>query len=362
MLMCNFMAAGPTVAMLDVAASYNTTPSHAAYFFNNSALAQGVGNLFWVPVMLKYGRRPVYIASFVIYFFMIIGSGASKSYGAEIVTRLFLGFAGGAGECLAPLTITDIFFLHERGLYMAMYNAALSAGVAFGSVISGLIVIAHGWRTIYWVGAALVGATLLFVIFSFPETAYERYNNPLVVASGQAKGAKSDNATTQSEVPGVDIPAKRTYMQDIKPWNGRTYTDEPLWKMMIRPLGLIILPPVFWATIVMSVTIGFLVAISSNIGNAFNTAYGFEPWQIGLCFIGNMIGCVFGILLGGPFSDWVADYFTKKNNGIREPEMRLPAIALTIIASPLSLVLYGVGIQNKMHWIVPTLGLFFSMY
>lgn len=358
--MCNFMAAGPTVAMLDVAESYNTTPSHAAYFFNNSALAQGVGNLFWVPVMLKYGRRPVYIASFVIYFFMIIGSGASKSYGAEIVTRLFLGFAGGAGECLAPLTITDIFFLHERGLYMAMYNAALSAGVAFGSVISGLIVIAHGWRTIYWVGSALVGATLLFVIFSFPETAYERYRNPLVIAPGQTKGAKSDNATP-SDAPEVEIPAKRTYMQEIKPWNGRTYTDEPLWKMMIRPLGLIILPPVFWATIVMSVTIGFLVAISSNIGSAFNTAYGFEPWQIGLCFIGNMIGCAFGIVLGGPFSDWVADYYTKRNDGIREPEMRLPAIALTIIASPLSLVLYGVGIQNKMHWIVPTLGLFFSM-
>ncbi|KAJ6103434.1 hypothetical protein N7486_005861 [Penicillium sp. IBT 16267x] len=357
MVMCNFMAAGPTVAMLDVAKSFNTAPSHAAYFFNNSALAQGVGNLFWVPVMLRYGRRPVYIASFLIYFFMIIGSGVSKSYGAEIVTRLFLGFAGGAGECLAPLTITDIFFLHERGLYMAMYNAALSAGVAFGSVISGLIVIAHGWRTIYWVGAALVGATLLFVIFAFPETAYERYHNPLVIASGQARGAKSDNAT-QSEVPEVDIPAKRTYMQDIKPWNGRTYTDEPLWKMVIRPLGLIILPPVFWATIVMSVTIGFLVAISSNIGSAFNAAYGFEPWQIGLCFIGNMIGCIFGIVLGGPFSDWVADYYTKKNNGIREPEMRLPAIALTIIASPLSLVLYGVGIQNKMHWIVPTLDAF----
>jgi hypothetical protein len=49
------------------------------------------------------------IARFLIYFFMTIGSGAAKSYGGEIVTRLLLGFAGGADECLAPLTITDIF-------------------------------------------------------------------------------------------------------------------------------------------------------------------------------------------------------------------------------------------------------------
>ncbi|KAJ5454352.1 uncharacterized protein N7458_005308 [Penicillium daleae] len=360
MIMCNFMAAGPTVTMLTVAESFNTTPAHAAFFFNNSALAQGVGNLFWVPVLLKYGRRPVYIASFLIYFFMIIGSGAAKTYGAEIVTRLLLGFAGGAGECLAPLTITDIFFLHERGLFMAAYNAALSGGVAFGSVISGLIVINYTWRTIYWVGAALVGATLLVVVFFFPETAFERYNNPLVVSSDQTpQAAEGEKEPTQSEVA---IPPKKSYWETVKPWDGRKYTDEPLWRMIVRPLGLIILPPVFWATIVMSVTIGFLVAISSNIGSAFSATYGMEPWQIGLCYIGNLLGCAFGIVLGGPFSDWIADYFTKRNGGIREPEMRLPAIVLTIIASPLSLVLYGVGIQNKLHWIVPTLGLFFNAF
>lgn len=26
-----------------------------------------------------------------------------------------MGIAAGAGECLAPVTIADIFFLHERG-------------------------------------------------------------------------------------------------------------------------------------------------------------------------------------------------------------------------------------------------------
>ena len=156
------------------------------------------------------------------------------------------------------------------------------------------------------------------------------------------------------------IPEKMSYLKSLRPWDGRKYTDEPLWKMIIRPLGLIFLPPVFWATIVMSVTIGFLVAISSNIANAFQTAYNFEAYQAGLCYIAAILGSAVGILLGGPLSDWVADYFTKRNGGIREPEMRLPAMILACIASPLALLLYGFGIQEKMHWIVPTLGLFFS--
>lgn len=127
MIMCNFMAAGPTVAMLSVAASFkeggNTTMSdwidRAAYFFNNSALLQGVSTLVWVPLLTKYGRRPVYLASMILYIFMIVGAGLAKTYAGELTTRMILGFAAGAGECLAPVTITDVFYLHQRGYGMA---------------------------------------------------------------------------------------------------------------------------------------------------------------------------------------------------------------------------------------------------
>lgn len=61
-----------------------------------------------------------------------------------------------------------------------IYNAALSAGVAFGIIISGLVTIKHDWRTIYWVGCALVGALTVVVVLFFPETAYRRVGNPLV--------------------------------------------------------------------------------------------------------------------------------------------------------------------------------------
>jgi MFS family permease len=249
-----------------------------------------------------------------------------------------------------------------------MYNAALSVGVAFGSVISGLITINHGWRVIYWVGAALVAGVLITVILCFPETAYDRYENPLVVdptliqVEKTTTGESKVVVKTDSENGLPAIPDKHSYLKSIRPWDGRRYTHEPLWKMMIRPVGLIVLPPVFWATIVMSVTIGFLVAISSNIANAFQNTYDFKPYQCGLCYIAAILGAGAGILLGGPTSDWVADYFTRRNGGIREPEMRLPAIAFSVIASPLALLLYGFGIQEKMHWIVPTIGLFFSAY
>lgn len=112
------------------------------------------------------------------------------------------------------------------------------------------------------------------------------------------------------------------------------------------------------------------------VANDLEKAYGFTSFQSGLCFIGSLVGGILGsqclchtilflytvlIMLivpaGGPVGEAVANYFTIRNKGVREPEFRLPAIAISVVTAPLSLILYGVGIQNKMHFMVPVLGL-----
>ena len=99
------------------------------------------------------------------------------------------------------------------------------------------------------------------------------------------------------------------------------------------------------------------MAVTSNVVPAFTAAYGFAPWQTGLTFIAGIIGSILGIWAGGQFGDLTADFLTKRNNGIREPEMRLPAICVSLITMPLALVLFGVGVEKQLHWICPTFGL-----
>ena len=253
-----------------------------------------------------------------------------------------------------------------------LYNASLNLGVAFGAIIDGFIVKYHPWRYIYYVALALIGGITLIIYATFPETAYNRSPHadgitttlrsaPIDYSASSAKPREEiGTAECVETTVGVNSPQpKRVYLQGLKLWHG-TFTEESIWNMAFRPVMLLALPPVLWATLVMSVTIGFIVAITSNVSPAFNTAYGFEAWQSGLCFFAAIIGALFGILFGGHLSDWVADYFTQRNGGIREPEMRLPAIMISVITGPLALVLYGVGIKYKLHWIVPTLGIGFS--
>lgn len=268
-----------------------------------------------------------------------------------------------------------------------MYTAALSAGVAGGTIISGLITIQHSWRYIYYVAAAIIGALIILVLFTFPETAFNRSpvdipgsneapselytgREALGESTSLEKGLSShhvENNNITHKVGSVtnhgatSTPRKASFVQNLSIFHGK-FVAETFWKMFYRPVVLLCLPPILWATLVMSVAIGFVVAISSNFASAFGATYGFAAWQSGLCFISALIGTLLGIYFGGKLSDQIADFLTRRNGGIREPEMRLPAMMIGLIASPLGLILYGVGINNHAPWIMPTLGLGFCQY
>lgn len=246
-----------------------------------------------------------------------------------------------------------------------MYNASLNLGVVIGAIIDGFIVKYHPWRYIYYTAIAIIGGLTLIIYITFPETAYRRNRDAPELRTSSAVDEKPGDTVVEDVETQATLPVthrQRSYwVQGLKLYHG-VYTEEPLWNLAIRPVLLLALPPVLWATLVMSVTIGFIVAITSNVSPAFNTAYGFEPWQAGLTFFAGLIGAFLGIFVGGHFSDWVADQFTKRNGGIREPEMRLPAITIGLITGPLALALYGCGIKYHLHWIVPTLGIGFSTF
>ncbi|KAI1202980.1 major facilitator superfamily domain-containing protein [Nemania serpens] len=361
MLVCNFLAAGPTIAIVETAIDFfpaedpRRSVAWVAYFFTSTALVQGTGNFLWVPLAIKFGRRPVYVISYAVYLAAALWLVFEGRFVGFLLGRILLGLGSGAAETLAPITIADVFFLHERGAIMAFYTSFLSVGVAFGILIDGLIVINNSWRVIYQTASALIALVFLLAFFTFPETAFPRDDQPGPEAEAPRKQSIREPSTdAQPPVPGPTT--KRSYIQSLNIFRGML-TEESLLKMFFRPLGLIVLPSVLWAALVQSVTIGFLVAVTSNVAVAYSAAYGFQAWQVGLAFLSAILGSLIGIPAGGQLGDVMADWFTKRNGGMRSPEMRLPAMTLSLVTTPLALILYGVGIEKRLHWICPTIGL-----
>lgn len=48
----------------------------------------------------------------------------------------------------------------------------------------------------------------------------------------------------------------------------------------------------------------------------------------------------------------------KKNNGVGEPEMKIPFMMYTMWTVPAGLIIYGFSAQYKVFWLVPNIGAF----
>lgn len=77
--------------------------------------------------------------------------------------------------------------------------------------------------------------------------------------------------------------------------------------------------------------------------------YNWPQTSSGLIAVGNAVGYFLAIPLTFS-SDRLAAYLTRKNNGIREAEMRLWVLFIPMLIAPAGLLLYGLTAQRNLHW------------
>lgn len=201
--------------------------------------------------------------------------------------------------------------------------------------------------------AALVLCTTALIFFTMPETAFQRD----VIGSDDETNDKVPAFSEVESIRVVNTPKKKAFIHRMA-FRRSPLTHESIWKIALRPMTVIWIPSVLWSTVAFGIGIGIFVVVSTTAATAYTQIYHFTNWQVGLVWIASIIGNVLGMPFGGYFSDWVANRATSKNGGIREPEMRLPAVSVAMFSYPASLLLYGLGINYKAHWMVPTLGIF----
>lgn len=69
-----------------------------------------------------------------------LGVASKKSYSPFIISRAFLGVFEAPIESIVPSTVTDIFFLHDRGEKISIYGLSVLGGNELGPTFSAFIV------------------------------------------------------------------------------------------------------------------------------------------------------------------------------------------------------------------------------
>ncbi|KAJ6080489.1 hypothetical protein N7467_010242 [Penicillium canescens] len=328
-------------------------------------LVLGFSNFFWIPIQTSYGRRPVLIFSTLICLISNIWRATATSYGSYMGACVLNGFGAGPAETSQPEIITDVMFLHERGAYNTMYFTAYFGSLMVGPIIAGPMAEHSGWRSFFWLNVGLLGLTLLLQIFLFPETKWHR-THPDEGTQGQPS---SGLATEESE---TEKPVKITQHENL---NAEAGDRDPylhkgtpsknqfkLWQLdgnniktvlisFITPWKLLTFPIVELAAFVVSWSASCFLTLNLTQSQVFaQPPYNFNSQSIGFFNFAILIGSFIGLATNGLLSDWISMKATRKNRGIREPEMRLPAMIPYVIISIIGNFIVAFGYQYKWDW------------
>ena len=144
--MTPILAAGFT----DVAETYSVTVPQVALTTGLYMMGMGVGSVFASPTAILWGKRPVYLASCILFIATSVWCAASPSYHSLVVARVLQGMAVSPVECLPSATIAEIFFLHERAYRIGIYTLLLLGGKNLVPLVSAVIINALSWRWVFW--------------------------------------------------------------------------------------------------------------------------------------------------------------------------------------------------------------------
>ena len=269
---------------------------------------------------------------------------------------------------LVTTTIADIYFVHQRGLRLAMWGLCLSVGVGGGTIISGYIIEDLGWNWTYGICAILYGVWIIILFFFCPETAYRRdavLNTDLgtedhaeeLAEKRAALTEKHENVETleRSETGTSWSEPKNSYWHDLKIFHGRQ-SDDPYWKVLVRPLMMLIFPQVLFSFFAYGLTTSWLIVVGSVLAQVFTVPpYNFSISGVGLVSLASLIGAIIGAFVVGPLADWVVKFMARRNKGVYEPEFRLTLVIVTLVCGGLSFFGFGWSLEVHDPWIAPVI-------
>ena len=137
-----------------------------------------------------------------------LGVASTRSYTPLLVGRAFLGVFKAPIESIAPSTITDIFFLHDRGTKVSMYGLSVLGGNELGPTLSAFIIAAPGINWAFYIVAMFVGLNLVTMFFGMPETKFTGDRPSTIVSSSDEPLDKSKSL----HVEVAETKAKRRYI------------------------------------------------------------------------------------------------------------------------------------------------------
>ena len=124
----------------------------------------------WAPASEVWGRRNIFIISYVFLTLWQAVTCASQNVAQILVFRFLAGFFGSSPLANAGGVVSDVLDASNRGLGLALFAAAPFLGPALGPITGGFLGLTSGWRWVEGFLAIFCGVITVVLAVIFPET------------------------------------------------------------------------------------------------------------------------------------------------------------------------------------------------
>ncbi|KAI9246070.1 major facilitator superfamily domain-containing protein [Phascolomyces articulosus] len=270
-------------ALPQISQEFDVSISLANLSVTSYTIFQALSPSFWGPISDLVGRRPVYIATIVIFIGICVGLALAPSYSALLVLRMFQAFGSSSAIALGGGVITDISTPAERGGYIGIFMFCQTISMAVGPLVGGIISDKLSWRWLFWVLLMMGLIGLVLVFFFLPETLRSLVGN----GSGYA-----------NPTPSQWFKHRKISNKNVTSFEPLTPTTRKI-PNFLEPYLVLRNPDV---TIIMMINGCFTYlpyCIMVTTPPHFSTIYGLSELQVGLCYICLGTGMIFGSFLSG---------------------------------------------------------------
>ncbi|KAL2669962.1 hypothetical protein Neosp_015128 [[Neocosmospora] mangrovei] len=369
-------AVGPLLspAFVELAAEFDISLSTFIQGVQGGVIvAIAVGSLVCNALAVKYGKRPIYLATTVGLMVTCFWAAAAKNFASLVAARVIQGFCMGPLEALVPASIADVWFVHERGYRTAIFNLGVLGGINLAAPIAGVIIQDSGYKVAFYAMGGGFGVALIMIFFWMPETAFVRHravnldigaNNVITELTlthkldaehveNSEKNTASSNTQTPTRLPSEEKPI--SWAKEMLPYSG--YVNHvSLINTMLRPFVMLASPAVLWATLLFTTCISWLVGISITLSQIFSgPPYNFSVTSVGLTNLSSFIASLLATLIAGPIIDGIVRRMSLKNRGTFEPEFRLPIMVTYLIFTATGFFVWGQSAVALSPWPVPVI-------
>ncbi len=153
-----------------IASDLYTDVSNISLTLSSFYIGISMGQLFYGPMMDKYGRKKPLYVGLVLYIIASLGCAFAQSVDMLILYRFLQALGGCAGMVASRAMVRDMFEVKDGAKVFSLLMLVIGVSPLLAPTIGGYVTVAFGWRYVFGILLVIVLTILILCVLILPES------------------------------------------------------------------------------------------------------------------------------------------------------------------------------------------------